>query len=156
MLDSRAVLEEGAPAPDFELLDENGNPVSLADFRGKRVVLFFYPRDDTPGCTVQACGFRDEFAVIHDKNAVVLGVSGQGAKSHTKFKAKYSLPFPLLSDEDHSMSVKYGVWGEKRFMGNLITNRSHFIIGPDGKLEDVQVGVTPNDSVKLAVDAIRG
>jgi thioredoxin-dependent peroxiredoxin len=149
-------LKVGEQAPEFTLPDENVNPVSLSDFRGKRVVLFFYPRDDTPGCTAQACGFRDEFGVIQDKNAVVLGVSGQGAKSHTKFKAKYLLPFPLLSDEDHSVSVKYGVWGEKRFMGNLITNRSHFVIGPDGKLEDVQVGVKPLDSVRLAVDAIHG
>ena len=147
-------LKVGAPAPDFTLPDENGNLVSLADFRGKRVVLFFYPRDNTPGCTAQACGFRDEFAVIQDKNAVVLGVSGQGAKSHRSFKAKHSLPFPLLSDEDHAVSVKYGVWGEKRFMGMLITNRSHFVIGPDGKLEDVQVGVSPKDSVRLAVSTI--
>lgn len=147
-------LKAGDSAPEFTLPDEKGIPVSLSDFRGKRVVLFFYPRDDTPGCTVQACGFRDEFSVIQDKNAIVLGVSGQGAKSHQKFKSKYSLPFPLLSDEDHAVSVKYGVWGEKRFMGHLITNRSHFVIGPDGKLEEVQVGVTPNDSVRLAVDAI--
>jgi peroxiredoxin Q/BCP len=98
-------LKVGDPAPEFTLPDENGNPVSLANFRGKRVVLFFYPRDNTPGCTAQACGFRDEFAVIQDKNAVVLGVSGQGAKSHRSFKAKISLPFPLLSDEDHSVSV---------------------------------------------------
>jgi len=147
-------LKVGDPAPDFTLPDENGNLVSLADFRGKRVVLFFYPRDNTPGCTAQACGFRDEFAVIQDKNAVVLGVSGQGAKSHRSFKAKHSLPFPLLSDEDHAVSVKYGVWGEKRFMGMLITNRSHFVIGPDGKLEDVQVGVSPKDSVRLAVSTI--
>ena len=147
-------LKVGDPAPDFTLPDENGNLVSLADFRGKRVVLFFYPRDNTPGCTAQACGFRDEFTVIQDKNAVVLGVSGQGAKSHRSFKAKHSLPFPLLSDEDHAVSVKYGVWGEKRFMGMLITNRSHFVIGPDGKLEDVQVGVSPKDSVQLAVSTI--
>ena len=147
-------LKVGDPAPKFTLPDENGNPVSLADFRGKRVVLFFYPRDNTPGCTAQACGFRDEFTVIQDKNAVVLGVSGQGAKSHRSFKAKHSLPFPLLSDEDHAVSVKYGVWGEKRFMGMLITNRSHFVIGPDGKLEDVQVGVSPKDSVQLAVSTI--
>ena len=149
-------LKVGDPAPEFTLPDENGNPVSLADFRGKRVVLFFYPRDNTPGCTAQACGFRDAFAVIEDKNAVVLGDSGQGAKSHRSFKAKHSLPFPLLSDEGHSLSVKYGVWGEKRFMGMLITNRSHFVIGPDGKLEDVQIGVSPGDSVRLAVDSIRG
>jgi thioredoxin-dependent peroxiredoxin len=148
-------LKAGDPAPEFTLPDENGEPVSLSDFRGRRVVLFFYPRDNTPGCTAQACGFRDEFSVIEDKNAVVLGISGQGAKSHRSFKAKHSLPFPLLSDEDHAVSVKYGVWGEKKFMGFLITNRSHFVIGPDGKLEDVQIGITPTDSVRLAVDAIK-
>lgn len=148
-------LKVGEPAPEFTLPDENGNPVSLSDFRGKRVVLFFYPKDDTPGCTAQACAFRDEFSVVEDNDAVVLGISGQGAKSHQKFKNKYSLPFPLLSDEDHEVSIKYGVWGEKRFMGFLITNRSHFVIGPDGKLEDVQVGVKPLDSARLALDKIR-
>src|SRR5438445_6205373 len=110
-------LKVGDPAPEFTLPDETGKPVSLSDFRGKRVVLFFYPRDNTPGCTAQACGFRDEFSVIQDKNAVVLGVSGQGAKSHQSFKTKNSLPFPLLSDEDHEMSKRYGVWGEKPCMG---------------------------------------
>ena len=147
-------LKVGDPAPEFTLPDENGNPVSLADFRGKRVVLFFYPRDNTPGCTAQACGFRDEYAVIQDKNAVVLGVSSQGAKSHQSFKAKNSLPFPLLSDEDHEVSVKYGVWGKKRFLGMLITDRSHFVIGPDGTLEDAQVSVSPKDSVRLAVNLV--
>ena len=149
-------LKVGDPAPEFTLPDGTGKPVSLSDFRGKRVVLFFYPRDNTPGCTAQACGFRDEFSVIQDKNAVVLGVSGQGEKSHQSFKAKNSLAFPLLSDEDHAVSIKYGVWGQKRFLGMLITNRSHFVIGPDGKLEDVQVGVSPGDSVRLAVTKIRG
>lgn len=148
-------LKVGDPAPDFTLPDENGNPVSLSDFRGKRVVIFFYPRDNTPGCTAQACGFRDEFGVVQDKNAVILGISSQGKKSHQSFKNKYSLPFPLLSDEDHEVSIKYGVWGEKRFMGMLITNRSHFVVGPDGILEDVQVGVSPGDSVRLAIDAIK-
>src|SRR5207244_11933658 len=90
-------LKVGDPAPDFTLPDENGNLVSLSDFRGKRVVLFFYPRDNTPGCTAQACGFRDEFSVIQDKNAVVLGVSGQGAKSHPPFQANNSLRLPLLA-----------------------------------------------------------
>jgi peroxiredoxin Q/BCP len=156
MSELMAELKIGDQAPEFTLPDETGKPVSLSDFRGKRVVLFFYPKDNTPGCTAQACGFRDEFSVIQDKNAVVLGVSGQGAKSHQSFKAKNSLPFPLLSDEDHEMSKRYGVWGEKRFMGFLITNRSHFVIGPDGKLEDVQIGVSPGDSVRLAVDKIRG
>jgi len=146
-----AELKIGDQAPEFTLPDETGKPVSLSDFRGKRVVVFFYPRDNTPGCTAQACGFRDEFGVIQDKNAVVLGVSGQGAKSHQSFKSKNSLPFPLLSDEDHAMSKEYGVWGEKRFMGMLIINRSHYVIGPDGKIEDIQIGVSPKDSVSLAI-----
>jgi peroxiredoxin Q/BCP len=147
-------LKIGDPAPEFTLPDENGNPVSLSDFRGKRVVIFFYPRDNTPGCTAQACGFRDEFSVIQDKKAVVLGISGQGAKSHRSFKSRNSLPFPLLSDEDHAVSIKYGTWGEKKFMGFLITNRSHFVVGPDGKLEDIQLGVSPGDSVRLAMQAL--
>jgi thioredoxin-dependent peroxiredoxin len=149
-----APLKIGDQAPEFTLPDETGSPVSLADYKGKRVVLFFYPRDNTPGCTAQACGFRDEFGVIQDKNAIVLGVSGQGAKSHQSFKSKHSLPFPLLSDEDHEVSKKYGVWGDKRFLGMLITNRSHFVIGPDGKLEDVQIGVSPKDSVLRAMQAL--
>jgi peroxiredoxin Q/BCP len=147
-------LKIGDPAPEFTLPDENGKPVSLSDFRGKRVVLFFYPRDNTPGCTAQACGFRDEFSVIQDKNAVVLGISGQGEKSHQSFKSRHSLPFPLLCDEDHAVSIKYGTWGHKRFMGFLITDRSHFVIGPDGKLEDIQLGVSPGDSVRLAMQAL--
>jgi peroxiredoxin Q/BCP len=146
-----AELKIGDQAPEFTLPDETGKPVSLSDFRGKRVVVFFYPRDNTPGCTAQACGFRDEFSVIQDKNAVVLGVSGQGSKSHQSFKSKNSLPFPLLSDEDHAISKQYGVWGEKRFLGMLITNRSHYVIGPDGKIEDIQIGVSPGDSVSLAM-----
>ena len=151
-----AELKIGDQAPEFTLPDETGKPVSLSDFRGKRVVLFFYPRDNTPGCTAQACGFRDEFGVIQDKNAVVLGVSGQGAKSHQSFKSKHSLPFPLLSDEDHEMSKQYGVWGEKKFLGMLITNRSHYVIGPDGTIEDIQIGVSPKDSVSLAIGKLTG
>lgn len=151
-----AELKIGDQAPEFTLPDETGNPVSLSDFRGKRVVLFFYPRDNTPGCTAQACGFRDEYGVIQDKNAVVLGVSGQGAKSHQSFKSKHSLPFPLLSDEDHEMSKQYGVWGEKKFLGMLITNRSHYVIGPNGAIEDIQIGVSPKDSVSLAIGKLTG
>src|SRR5437667_10805504 len=101
-------LKVGDPAPEFTLPDENGNPVSLADFRGKRIVLFFYPRDNTPGCTAQACGFRDEFQLIQAKNAVGLGGSGQGAKRHVSLKAKHSLPLPLRPDEHHTVSVNCG------------------------------------------------
>ena len=147
-------LKIGDEAPDFTLPDENGKPVSLHDFRGKRVVLFFYPRDNTPGCTAQACGFRDEFSVIQDKNAIVLGVSSQGEKSHQSFKSKNSLPFPLLSDEDHEVSIKYGTWGRKSFLGLKYTERSHYVIGPDGKIEDVRLGVSPKDSVLLAMKSL--
>ena len=149
-------LNIGDPAPEFTIPDENGKPVSLSDFKGRRVILYFYPKDDTPGCTAQACGFRDEFPRIEESGAIVLGVSPQGAKSHTAFKAKYQLPFPLLSDEDHAVAEKYGVWGErsmygKKYMGIV---RSHFVIGADGKLEDVQIGVSPKDSVSLALKSV--
>jgi thioredoxin-dependent peroxiredoxin len=149
-----AELKIGDQAPDFTLPDETGKPVSLSDYRGKRVIIFFYPKDNTPGCTAQACGFRDEFGVISDKNAVVLGVSGQGAKSHQSFKKNNSLPFPLLSDEDHAMSKEYGVWGSLPAFGLLSPlnqKRSHFVVGPDGKIEDIQIGVGPKDSVMRAM-----
>ncbi|MEO8456629.1 MAG: peroxiredoxin [Chloroflexota bacterium] len=146
-----AELKIGDQAPDFTLPDETGKPVSLKDYRGKRVIIFFYPKDNTPGCTAQACGFRDEFSVISDKNAVVLGVSGQGAKSHQSFKEKNSLPFPLLSDEDHEMSKSYGVWGSVPLIGFMNQKRGHYVIGPDGKIEDIQVGVGPKDSVLRAM-----
>lgn len=150
-------LKPGDVAPDFTLPDQDGKPVSLSSLRGKRVVLYFYPKDDTPGCTAQACGFRDVYTEIDSADAVVLGVSPQGAKSHVKFRDKYGLPFPLLSDEDHAVAEAYGVWGErsmygKKYMGII---RSHFVIGPDGRIEDAQVGVTPADSVKLALEAVR-
>ena len=152
-----AKLNIGDPAPDFTLPDADGKPVSLQDFRGKCVVLYFYPKDDTPGCTAQACGFRDEFADVDAHGAVVLGVSPQGAKSHQKFRDKYGLPFPLLSDEDHSVAEAYGVWGERSMYGRKYMGivRSHFVIGLDGRIEDAQVGVSPKDSVSLALRTIR-
>jgi peroxiredoxin Q/BCP len=150
-------LQPGDAAPDFTLPDENGDSVSLRGLKGKRVILYFYPKDDTPGCTTQACGFRDEFPRIEESGAVVLGVSPQGAKSHQSFKAKYQLPFPLLSDENHAVAEKYGAWGERSMYGRKYMGivRSHFVIGPDGKLEDVQIGVSPKDSVTLAVKSLR-
>jgi len=150
-------LKIGDTAPDFTLPDENGNPVSLSSFKGRKVVLYFYPKDDTPGCTAQACGFRDEYPRVEAANAVVLGVSPDGAKSHQKFKTKQKLPFPLLSDEKHAVAEKYGVWGEKSFMGKKYTGviRSHFVIDEDGKLADVQIKISPGESVKLALDRLR-
>lgn len=153
-----AILKVGNKAPDFTLPDENGNPVKLSGLQGKKVILYFYPKDDTPGCTTQACGFRDEYPSIEEAGAVVLGVSPDGAKSHVKFKTKQKLPFTLLSDEDHAVAEKYGAWGEKsmygkKYMGIL---RSHFVIDENGKLADAQVGVSPKDSVKLAIERVIG
>jgi peroxiredoxin Q/BCP len=150
-------LKVGNKAPDFTLPDETGNLVKLSSLKGKKVILYFYPKDDTPGCTTQACGFRDEYPSIEEAGALVLGISPDGAKSHTKFKTKQKLPFSLLSDEDHKVAEKYGAWGEKsmygkKYMGIL---RSHFVIDEAGKLVDVQIGVSPKDSVRLATDAVR-
>jgi peroxiredoxin Q/BCP len=149
-------LKIGDKAPDFTLPDENGKPVKLSGLKGRKVILYFYPKDDTPGCTTQACGFRDAYPKVEAANAVVLGVSPDGAKSHQKFKTKQKLPFTLLSDEEHIVAETYGVWGEKSFMGKkyLGVIRSHFVIDEAGKLADVQIKVSPGDSVKLALDKV--
>ena len=114
---AEGTLKVGDTAPDFELSSDSGQTVKLSDFRGKRVVVFFYPKDDTPGCTTQACGFRDNYLQIEEKNATVLGVSPDGVKSHQKFKTKFNLPFVLLADEEHKVAEAYGVWGEKSMYG---------------------------------------
>ena len=149
-------LKIGDPAPDFELLTDTGSKVKLSDYRGKRVVLYFYPKDDTPGCTTQSCGFRDNYLAIEEKNAVVLGVSPDGVQSHQRFKTKYNLPFTLLADEGHHVAETYGVWGEKSTMGKTYMGiiRSHFIVDEKGKLADAQVNVKPVDSVERAMAAI--
>jgi len=153
---SDGTLKAGDPAPDFTTVTDTGATVKLADFRGKRVVLYFYPQDDTSGCTTQACGFRDNYPVIEEKNAVVLGVSPDGVTSHQKFKTKFDLPFTLLVDEDHHIAEAYGVWGErsnygKTYMGII---RSHFVIDEQGKIADAQVKVSPTDSVERAMAAL--
>ena len=155
---ARAALKVGDTAPDFELPSDKGTTVKLSDFRGKRVILYFYPEDDTPGCTTQACGFRDNYPQIEEKNAVVLGVSPDGVKSHQKFKAKYNLPFMLLADEDHRVAETYGVWGEKTSFGRTYLGiiRSHFVIDEQGKLIDVRYKIKAPDSVEKALEAIRG
>ena len=149
-------LSVGQPAPDFTAVTDTGETVKLSDYRGKRVVLYFYPKDDTSGCTTQACGFRDNYPVIEEKNAVVLGVSPDGVQSHQKFKTKYELPFTLLVDEDHAIAEAYGVWGEKSMYGKSYMGivRSHFIIDEEGKIADTQYKVSPKDSVARAVDAL--
>jgi len=132
-------LQPGTPAPDFTVNDQNGDPVSLSDYKGKKVVLYFYPKDDTPGCTAQACNLRDNFSEIQKKGVVVLGVSTDSDKSHKKFEEKYKLPFTLLADTDKEIVEKYGVWGEKKFMGKtfLGTNRTTFLINELGNIDHV-------------------
>ncbi|QLQ06844.1 MAG: thioredoxin-dependent thiol peroxidase [Anaerolineae bacterium] len=140
------------PRPDFALPSDEGTTVRLSDFRGRRVVLYFYPKDDTSGCTTQACGFRDAYPQIAEKNAVVLGISPDDAQSHRKFKTKHNLPFLLLVDSDHTVAEAYGVWGEKSMYGRKYMGiiRSHFIIDEQGNLADIQVKVSPLDSVARA------
>jgi peroxiredoxin Q/BCP len=130
-------LAVGDPAPAFTLPDETGAPVSLSQFAGKRVVLYFYPKDDTPGCTKEACAFRDGRSQLARRNAVVLGVSADSVESHRKFKQKYGLTFPLLSDADRKVCAAYGVWKQKSLYGRLFMgiSRATFIIGPDGRIE---------------------
>jgi peroxiredoxin Q/BCP len=153
---SMSELKVGDPAPDFSALTDTGTTVSLADFQGKRVVLYFYPKDDTPGCTKQACSFRDSYAEIEEKNAVVLGVSPDGQKDHQKFKTKYDLPFTLLVDEDHTISEAYGVWVEKSMYGKqyMGVNRSHFVIDEKGMLVGVHYNVKPEESLPGALAAL--
>jgi thioredoxin-dependent peroxiredoxin len=128
------VVQEGQPAPDFELTSDTGETVKLSDLQGKPVVLYFYPKDDTPGCTKQACGIRDAWGEFERAGAVVLGVSPDDESSHVKFKEKYELPFTLLADIDHSTADDYGVWVEKSMYGKnyMGVERSTFVIGPDG------------------------
>jgi thioredoxin-dependent peroxiredoxin len=139
------VIEEGQPAPDFELESDTGETVKLSELRGRPVVLYFYPKDDTPGCTTEACEFRDAYDVFRDRGAEVLGVSPDDVASHGKFKTKHELPFTLLADPDHSVADKYGVWGERTYAGKsyMGINRSTFIIDRDGKIARAMIGVKP-------------
>ena len=139
-------MREGTKAPEFSLMASNGKKISLKDFRGKqRVVLYFYPKDDTPGCTVEACGFRDKIQQIEKKDAVVLGVSPDGVDSHNKFIEKFDLPFILLADEDKGVCKAYGVWVKKSMYGReyMGVARTTFIIGKDGAIEKIYEKVKP-------------
>lgn len=129
-------MEAGEAAPDFTLKDADGKNVSLSDFRGRDVILYFYPKDDTPGCTKEACGFRDAWTELQERGAVVLGVSADDAASHQRFAAKYRLPFTLLSDPDHKVMREYGAYGEKTLYGKKTVGviRSTVWIGPDGRV----------------------
>lgn len=148
------MLKTGDKAPDFEALTDAGKTLSLKDFRGKKVILYFYPRDNTPGCTQEACDFRDSMARFQRKGTVVLGVSPDSAASHQKFKTKYELPFPLLVDEDHKIAESYGVWAEKSMYGRKFMGivRSTFLIDEKGKVAEVYGKV----KVKGHVDELLG
>jgi peroxiredoxin Q/BCP len=139
------VIEEGKPAPDFELESDSGEAVKLSDFRGRPVVLYFYPKDDTPGCTTEACEFRDAYDVFRERGAEVLGVSPDDVTSHGKFKSKYELPFTLLADPDHEVAEKYGVWVERNSYGkkSMGIKRSTFIIDKDGNIARAMLGIKP-------------
>ena len=139
------MIEEGKTAPDFELKTDSGDTVRLSDLRGKQVVLYFYPKDDTPGCTTQACGIRDAYGEFEDAGAVVLGISPDDERSHQKFKQKYGLPFTLLADDGHHVAEEYGVWAEKSYAGRTYmgVDRSTFVIAEDGTVKKVLPKVKP-------------
>lgn len=150
-------LAPGDPAPEFELPDQDGNVHRLTEYRGGTVVLYFYPRDDTPGCTAQACSFRDAHDEITAAGAVVLGISGDDAGSHRNFRDNHALPFPLLVDEDAQVAREYGAWGEKVFYGRRILGltRSTFVIGPDGSLLKVWKRARPKEHGPAVLKALR-
>jgi peroxiredoxin Q/BCP len=139
-----------ALAPDFSLIDETEKKHSLSDYLGKPVLLYFYPKDDTPGCTTEACNFRDDYSLYEQAGVVILGVSPDSPKSHAKFKAKYHLPFALLADENHKVAAMYGVWGKKKFMGREYDGiyRTSFLIGKDGKVIKEYKEVKPAEHSK--------
>jgi peroxiredoxin Q/BCP len=143
-------LQVGDKAPDFAAPDQNGKTVALKDFKGKKVVLYFYPKDDTPGCTKEACSFRDEYATLKKAGYEVVGVSVDSVQKHKKFEEKYSLPFTLVSDEERKIVEAYGVWGKKKFMGReyMGTNRVTFVIDPKGVISHIIDKVDVNNAAE--------
>jgi peroxiredoxin Q/BCP len=152
------VIEEGRTAPDFELASDSGEPVRLSGLRGSPVVLYFYPADDTPGCTAEACEFRDEYARFRQRGAVVLGVSPDDEASHVSFKEKYSLPFTLLADTEHRVAEDYGVWVEKNSYGKkrMGIKRSTFVIDAEGNVARAMYGVKPEGHAEDVLEALPG
>ncbi|HEY8180043.1 MAG TPA: thioredoxin-dependent thiol peroxidase [Candidatus Limnocylindria bacterium] len=148
--------QPGEDAPDFSMEADDGSTVSRESQLGNRYILYWYPKDDTPGCTAQACSLRDNFGRVIDTGVEVFGVSPDSVKSHVKFRAKYDLPYRLLSDPGHTVADAYGVWVEKKYMGKTYkgVERSSFIIGPDGKIEHVLERVKPMEHVDLLLDAL--
>lgn len=149
-------LKAGDQAPDFAAETNAAGKIALKDLKGKQVILYFYPKDDTPGCTKEACGFRDQFAAFQEKGAVIVGVSTDPVKSHDKFARKFKLPFPLLADPDHKIAEAYGVWGEKTFMGRKYqgTHRVTFLIGPDGVIRHIWPSVKPEEHAAEVLAAL--
>jgi peroxiredoxin Q/BCP len=152
------MTEEGKKAPAFTLKNQAGKPVKLSDFAGRHVVLYFYPKDDTPGCTKEACSFRDQHANLKRAGAVVLGVSPDDEQRHAKFREKYALPFDLLADVDYAVAQKYGAWGEKRLYGRTYQGiiRSTFLIGPDGRVKKVWPKVKVDGHAEEVLAALKG
>jgi thioredoxin-dependent peroxiredoxin len=150
------VVAEGRPAPDFELKTDTGDTVRLADLRGKQVVLYFYPRDDTPGCTKQACGIRDAWDAFRETGAEVFGVSPDGEESHAKFKQKHGLPFTLLADPGHEVTGRYGFWVQKSFAGkkHMGVERSTVVVDADGTVKNVFRRVKPAEHAAQVLDAL--
>jgi peroxiredoxin Q/BCP len=150
------VIEEGKPAPDFELQSDSGESVKLSELRGRPVVLYFYPKDDTPGCTTEAREFRDAYDAFRERGAEVLGVSPDDIASHQKFKSKYKLPFTLLADPDHAVAEKYGVWSERKFAGKTYMgiNRSTFIIDKEGKVARAMMGIKAAGHAARVLDSL--
>ena len=152
------MIEEGKPAPDFELQSDSGETVRLSDFLGKPVVLYFYPKDDTPGCTAEACEFRDSYETYRQRGVEILGVSPDDVASHEKFKSKYKLPFALLADPEHKTAEAYGVWGERSFAGKkyMGINRSTFVIDEEGKVARTMIGIKPAGHAAAVLDEFPG
>jgi len=149
-------LQEGDKAPDFSAATQNGNRISLADLKGRNVILYFYPRDDPPGCTKEACAFRRHFAEFTEKGAVVLGVSTGSVAAHQKFVKKFKLPFTLLADDDKKIVQAYGAWGEKTFMGRKYqgTHRVTFLIDPEGRIKKIWPKVKPEEHATEVLAAL--
>ncbi len=147
----------GTPAPEFALADDTGVVRRLVDFRGQTVILYFYPKDDTPGCTTEACNFRDDYSAYEQAGVIILGVSPDSPKSHAKFKQKFQLPFSLLADEDHAVCEAFGVWGQKKFMGKEYMGvlRTTFVIDPEGTIKKVFENVKPAEHSAEVLAAVR-
>ncbi len=151
------MIQEKMKAPDFNLLDEDGIPHTLSEYHGAPLILYFYPKDNTPGCTTEACSFRDDYSAYEKAKVTILGVSADSVKSHKKFKEKYQLPFTLLSDPEHTVCEAYGVWAEKQMMGKKYMGilRTTFVINKNGEIAKVFEGVKPSEHSKEVLEVVK-